>query len=196
MELSRPPTNAEWLLAKVGQRRSEARRSLAMLPTVEDLPADGWKVLDQHTWRTGKLGPRSEVKKRAAAQGAVTAWRSFENGGRSRWLWAQIIPLITHDDALVAMSEAKAGGMRNPNAGVTVAGETEVEAPAVSGVVASWALDQHTSDAKGQHIARLFGACIGRVVFILAASGWTDWSWAEVAAVAESTGKRLRSVEP
>jgi hypothetical protein len=124
-----------------------------MLPTVEDLPADGWKVLDQRTWRTGKMGPRSEVKKRAGSKGAVTAWRSFEHSGRSQWLWAQIIPLTSHDDALVALDEAMKQGTRNPNAEVKVTGETQVEPPTVPAAASSWALEQHTSDSKGSHTA-------------------------------------------
>jgi hypothetical protein len=126
----------------------------------------------------------------------VTAQRFFENDGRTRWLWAKIIPLISHDDALVALSEAKAKGMRNPYAQVKFEREIEVDAPAIAEIVASWALEQHTSDAKGQHIAHIYGACIGRVVFILAASGWTEWSWVEVASVANATRKRVASVEP
>jgi hypothetical protein len=196
MELSNPPTNAEWLLAKVGQRRSETKRSLAMLPTVEDLPADGWKVLGQRTWRTGKLGLRSEVRSRAAAIGAVTAWRSFENGNRTRWIWAQINPLASHDDALVALGEASEQGMRNPKAKVTLTAEMQVEAPAVPGIETSWALEQHTSGSRGQHVGRVYGACVGRIIFTLAASGWMDWSWTEVAEVAGVIGGRAASLDP
>jgi hypothetical protein len=92
-----------------------ADRSLKILPSTADMPGDGWRLLDERTFRTGRMGRATEYGKRARKLGSLTAIRSFEQKA-NRWLWAEVIPLANEEDAAAALNEARI--VRNP--GVTV----------------------------------------------------------------------------
>jgi hypothetical protein len=164
-----------------------------MLPLATDLPGEGWRVTRQRTWRTGRLGPRSDTGDRAAAAGCVTAWRSFENAAHDQWLWVQINPMATEDDARISLEISSKSGMRNPRAKATFLKEVRRQAPSVPGIDSSWALEHHVSSSRGQHVIKLMGASVGRIVFRLQGSGWTDWTWDEVGVVAEAVASRIGS---
>jgi hypothetical protein len=182
-------------LGQIGTAACKTRRSVALLPTTSELPGDGWTVLAQRTWRTGRLGPRFEAGNRAAAAGSVTAWRSFENAARTRWLWVQIIPMASEVDAQIALEKSSESGMRNRRAEVTLVEELEVPSPSIPGIGARWALEHHVSSPNGERVNLLMGGSVGRVVFRLQASGWIDWSWDEVGAVAEVVVARIGAAE-
>ena len=190
VRVQRPPTNGEWLLAKIGQRRGPTRYSRSLLPTVEDL-GHGWVILGQKTWRTGRLGLRSEVLRRAAALGYVTAIRSFENKGRSRWLWVQVVPLASEADTKEALRGLPDRLMRNRPAKVEVVHLAVVDAPAVLGISSAWAMEQVTRGGNGLHVAQMLGMCVGSTLLVLLASGYEDWSWEEVADTAGVLASRV-----
>jgi hypothetical protein len=196
MELERPPTNFEWLWAKVGQRRIATHYAVGMLTRLEDLPADEWSILGQRTWRTGKLGHRSDEGDRAAEMGTVTAVRSFQNSSHTRWFMTKVVPMATTDDAQLVLERASQSGMKNPRAKVALLRELRTQAPVVLGVSASWALEHHVfNPERGEHVVQLMGATVGKVVLTLQASGWTDWSWSEVSAVAETAVRRINAAQ-
>jgi hypothetical protein len=103
--------------------------------------------------------------------------------------------MTTPDDARTALIHASERGIRNPRAEVTFIGESQVDAPTLAGVAASWALEHKVTGSGGEHVVQLMGASVGRVVFVLQASGWVDWSWDEVQTVAQAVALRIISQE-
>jgi hypothetical protein len=63
-----------------------------MLPDLADLAGDGWKVVDEQRWRTGRMGKVQDWGVRARQIRSVTAIRSFEQIGASRWVSTEVIP--------------------------------------------------------------------------------------------------------
>src|ERR1700734_3527330 len=95
--------NFKFLYAMLGPKPG-ADRSLKMLPSTADMPGERWRLLDERTFRTGRMGRVTEYGKRARELRSVTAFRSFEQAD-DRWLWAEVIPLANEEDATTALEE-------------------------------------------------------------------------------------------
>src|ERR1039457_1852787 len=100
-------------VAQLG-RRAGARDALACLLGVEDLRGAGWRVLDERTWRTGVAEHAAPWGGQARAAGSVTAWRSFQDAAGRRWVWVQVMPLVSAQDALDALGGIGCWGTRVP----------------------------------------------------------------------------------
>jgi hypothetical protein len=82
--------------------------------------------------------------------------------------------------------------LRNLGARVSLVFERDVEPPALTGTVAAWAREQHTTGRRGPGIALLLGFVTGSTTVVLAASGSQQpWDWPAVQAVAERQVARL-----
>jgi hypothetical protein len=79
-------TRTKWAASRVSRRR--AAQELAHLVSPDDLDGAGWRVVDERAWKTG-LDDTDAWAVRARDAGLLTVWRSFEQSGSQRWLWAQ-----------------------------------------------------------------------------------------------------------
>ena len=183
-----PPSRLRFALAQLGRKpgSSDVR---ARLLSPADLPGAGWRVLDDRTWRTGSQRPAAEWSKRAAAVGSVTAWRSFLAAERS--LWVQITPLASPGDAALALASVPERLLSNTAATVQVNAQREVEQPPLIGADACWALQQETVGAGGAGSSSTLAWAAGTWLTILCVGGVPQWSWGELAPVAELLTTRL-----
>jgi hypothetical protein len=153
-----------------------ARQVLARVVTVDDLPGDGWSVIDERTWRTGVSGSATEWGKRARAGGSVTAWRSFEAVAGRQWCWVQVVPLVSEPDALSALEEAGDRASQPAQQG-HVLREHDVEIQTFPGADRVWAHEQHTSGPGGEGVAKMLAAASGAYLIVGSASGYPEWRW-------------------
>jgi hypothetical protein len=173
--------NVRFLYAMLGPKPG-ADRSLKMLPSIADMAGDGWRLLDQRTFRTGRLGRATEYGKRAHKLRSVTAIRSFEQVGYSRWLWAEVIPLASEEDAAAASDDALRV-VRNPR--VTVTNEHRVTGVSVPGSSSAWTYEQQTTGPLGNGVSLCLRGTAGSIIFVVMASGFAEsWRWDDVVSIA------------
>ena len=183
------------MFAKLG-RKAGASRSLGYLPNVADLPGEGWRLLDESTWRTGwMLDKSSERAVRARKIKSVSAARSFEqyvsSVGVLGGLSVQVAPYATEEDALDVLSRPK-NVTSNPRSKVRKTDERSVDWIRVEGSPSIWAYEMETLGPKGEGVARHLMGTAGRIVFGLTAAGSSEmWSWEEVVSLAESIVLRI-----
>ena len=115
-----------WAASQVPKRR--ARNEFAALLVDGDLAGDGWRVIDERSWRRGLSG-KEDWAVRARDAGLLTAWRSFEQGEGERWMWAQVTGLMSEVDAEGALAVLPDRFLRNARADVEVIDEHSPEPP-------------------------------------------------------------------
>ncbi|MGZ6825882.1 MAG: hypothetical protein ACXVGH_03745 [Mycobacteriales bacterium] len=160
-----------------------------MLLVPGDLGGD-WRRVADRSWRSG-MG-RSEAAQRARAVRSVTVWRSFRTADRSGWLWCQVTPLGSEQDASEAMSRLGNRFVRNARAQVALSSERQLEPPHVTGADEAWAREQRTTGRAGEGASLLLGVRVGAVVGVVALSGRTA-TWPAVTAAGEQLVTRIRS---
>jgi hypothetical protein len=173
----------KFAVAQLG-RKAGARDALACLLGVEGLPGAGWRVLDERTWRTGVAGHATPWGGRARAAGSVTAWRSFQDAAGRRWVWVQVMPLVSAQDALDALGGIGDRLLGNARATVKVVREHDVEVVPFAGASAVWAHEQHTAGHDGEGVSLLLAGVVGVSVVVVCASGSAAWDWGAVSGLA------------
>ena len=73
------PKRLQFALAQLGPKPNR-ERSLSTLLDVDELPGNGWEVLDERTWRAGSIGKSTPWGDRAREAKDIVAWRSFAEG--------------------------------------------------------------------------------------------------------------------
>jgi hypothetical protein len=165
---------------------------VSMLPECSDLTGDGWSLMDQQTWRTGRMGRASDWGARAREMQSVTAVRSFEQQGASCWLVTEVIPLVSAEDAALALADIPNRFLVNPRRKVTVVKEGEVSGIAGPGHSSICAYEQETTSSMGSGMARYLSGTAGPVLYLVVASGLADsWSWDGIVSVAEGLVSRI-----
>ena len=176
-------------------RKAGARERLACLLTVLDLPGAGWRVLDERTWRTGVAGPVTPWGGRARAAGSVTAWRSFQDAAGRRWVWVQVMPLVSAQDALEALGGIGDRLLGNARATVKLVREADVEVAPFAGASAVWAHEQHTAGPGGEGVSLLLAGVVAVSVVVVCASGSPAWDWRAVSELAARQADHLAAGE-
>ena len=179
-----------WALAQVG-RKTGGAEALAQMLEPQDLPGQGWTIIDQRTWRTGS-DATTDWQRRAKAAGCVTAWRSFEQTGGARWLWIQTTPVVDAADAVSALTDLPDRMLRNLGAKVRVVDEREVLPPAPLTLDTAWALEQRVEGNIGESInLMLIWAAARNVIALAASSLGLPWTWDQVSELAQRQATRL-----
>jgi hypothetical protein len=187
------PTRIRFAIARLGTKAGKAR-SLNMLVGPSELPGEGWKVLDERTWRTGALGSASEWAKRARAAGSITAWRSFENSSDRRWLWLEVVPLASNSDSEAAVRDVPSRGMANA-AAPSMQAQRDVANLAVPGVDNVWGVEQDVVTRQGEPgQAKMLAGTHKATLLVVTASGLVAaWSWDDVSAIAALVSARIEA---
>ncbi|MBY8882288.1 hypothetical protein [Actinacidiphila acidipaludis] len=172
--------------------RSSKEAAMSRVLTAAEL--DGaWQTLDQRAWLTGHGGPATDWGRRAREGGSVTAWRSFHDGA-GRWVWVQVVPLASAEDAASALAEVGKRSLANPRSEVRVVLEQNVPLEPFPGASAVWAHEQHTrplAKPGPDGVSLLLAAAVGHHVIVLALSGTPAWDWEAASALAARQAARL-----
>lgn len=170
-----------------------ARRALARVVTVDDLPGSDWTVLDQRTWRTGISGSATEWGRRARAARSVTAYRSFQAAFR-QGCWVQVIPLASESDALSAIEEVGNRLLRNPQSRATILREQDVEIDPFPGAGRVWAHEMHTTGPLGDGVTKILAAAVSSYLIAVGAYGSPESAWDAVITLARRQAAELLAV--
>jgi hypothetical protein len=180
-----------FIAAQIG-RKPGAGLALGRLLDSDDLPGDGWQQLDQRTWRTGQVENAAPWAQRARNAGSITAWRSFEAKQKQRWVWLQVTPFASTEDAATALHGLRDKMPANLRAQVQVVAEKEVTAPNVPGAAASYAVETHTAGPMGDGKTLLLAVVVGPALVAVYASGQAQpWDWPAVADIAARQAMRV-----
>lgn len=64
-----------------------------------DIPTGVWNIKDTRTWRMGSFGDASAQAIAAGNNGLHSAWRSFKEKDDENWIWCQVFPFLSVEDA-------------------------------------------------------------------------------------------------
>ena len=171
-----------FLRAQLGPKPG-SRAHLARLLSGDDLPGGTWRRIDQRTWRTG-VTSSTPWGDRARATGSVTAWRSFRDQAGGRWLWLQVTPLASAEDASTAVDEVGSVLLRNPRATARLVSEKDVDIEPFTGASKVWAHEYCTEGRDSPGTSLLLAGAVDVFVIAVAASGQPAWDWQSVSDLA------------
>jgi hypothetical protein len=181
-------------LAQIGQK-SNAEATLALLLTAVDIPGGNWKMMDERSWRAGTVGPHSAWSKRTRAAKNIVGWRSFEQQSAEKWMWVQVVPYVSVEDASSALAHAELGdGIPNSGAEVHLVKQTTIEEFELEGVDAARVLIQSTSGPRGDSEARIIYSAVNSFVAVEAYSGLAGaWNEIDMSLIATLQASRLKT---
>jgi hypothetical protein len=181
-----------FVVSQVGLKTGK-KTSLEMLLDKSDLVDDGWRMLDERTWRTGISEPNSERSTRAREIGSITAWRSFSRTNPDQAIWAQVVPFSSTGDAAMAVTDANASLLPSLRQKVTITSEKAIDVVSIEGIDDPWVFEQHTTTAHGPSCTKIVGGRIEQIVILIACSGTDEgWLWPDVYAVVSSQTEKVR----
>lgn len=174
----------------VFERRHAKRDALARLLTGADLPGSGWRKMSEKTWPAGTKGPATEWGRRAREAGSLTAFRSLQNRAVRQWVWTQMTPLVSMEDAHAEFEQIKERGLRTQGA-VRVHSEKDVAVDAFAGSTRIWAHEQRVTGLFGNGTNKLLAAVVGTSVIVVCASGTEIITWNAMTGLAVKLGQRV-----
>jgi len=180
----------QFVAAQLG-RKPGKKQALARLLIGDDLPGGAWRVMDQRTWRTGKIGPPTPWGRRASQAGSVTAWRSFRDTRSARWAWIQAAPMASAEDAKSALTGAGQRGLANLHANARSVNEAVVTVEPFVGASAVWACEQRTEDRDGPEVVLMLAAAVGEWFIVMCLAGSPAWDWPSATQLAALQAQRL-----
>ena len=179
-------------LAQLG-RKPGGNSSLELLLECKDLPVGSCKQLDQRTWRYGLEAKTNEISARARKMGSITAWRSFKL--QQSWIWIQIIPFASPEDAQKAMPDSLRDSLRNLRAKVKLVSEDSVIFESNVNLSHPTFVEQKTVTAKGDEgSSKYVSATVGTFGFMIAASSLGTQNWDEVLEIAVLQSNKIKTL--
>ncbi len=186
------PRRMKFAVAQIGPKPNGSA-SKALLLDCEDLPGEGWRVLNERTWRAGTIGPSTPWGDRTRAAKNIVAWRSFEQSAAKRWLWLEVAPFVSQDDALSALEGFSSNDLlKNLRADVAVTTQRSVTDIEVPGIDAVCLIEQDTNGPRGDGKAQMLLGVVDTKVVVAAFASLGDlWPREQITSVALSQAKRL-----
>jgi hypothetical protein len=184
---------AKFAIAQLG-KKPNAKASLALLLTVADLPGENWKVMDERSWRAGTVGPDTPWGQRTRAARNIVGWRSFEQQSAEKWMWIQVVPYVSDEDARSALAGATLGdGIPNSRAEVQLVNQVTIEDVEIDGVNAARVLVQSTSGPRGDSEARTIYSAVNSFVAVEAFSSFSgSWGEGEMSSIVTLQANRIK----
>ena len=191
-------TNGHWLIGQIGLRKSFKDESRTMLLEPRELPDQGWKIRNERSWRAGMRMAHTDEGQRARRAGSVTTWRSYENESVQRWMWIQVAPLVSEQDAASYVPKVRDQLVANPRAKRIHVENRMIEKPDVPGLALTTASESVSTEPRGLGHGWIVIGHIDRVVLMMSCSYYDDaWSWAGAkSTIALQVAKIHRRVEP
>jgi hypothetical protein len=190
------PRRAQFAIAQLGSKRG-ADQSLARLLSADEIPGENWKKMDERSWRAGSIGPVTPWGQRSRAAKNVVGWRSFEKENGEKWIWIQVVPYVSNEDARSALGGATLGdGIANLRAEVRLVAQKFIEDAECEGLDAVRVLIQDTSGPRGENTARMIYGVVGSFLIVMAITSYSDsWTDSEVSSTVNLQARRIRSIE-
>ena len=191
-------TRFDWLVAQGGIRRSQRSWSKSMLVNPTELPGGGWSIRSERSWRAGVsfagARPYTDEGSRARQAGCVVAWRSFEDSSAPRWLWVEVVPLVSEADAVSYAATGLEQLVPDPRPTGEPVDLQPIEGLDVSGLSHPRAWGAVTTDQQGRGTGRLVTGHVGHVVLICQCSWYEDgWTLQEASSVVTLQAGKIRT---
>ncbi len=170
-----------------------AKYSLSLLLERQELPCSRWKQLDQRTWRYGFDAKTNEISARARSIKSIAAWRSFQ--GDRNWLWIQLIPFASSEDAKQAMPRALDTTLSNLRAKVKLVSQHLVDLETEVDLNFPTFTEQKSVNAKGEDAsAKYVSATVGKFGFIISGSSFHNQTWDQVLEIAVLQSNKIKTL--
>lgn len=180
----------QFVAAQLG-RKAGAGEALARLLSGSDLPGGPWRLMDQRTWRTGVVGPTTAWGERARQAGSVTAWRSLRHETAPRWVWIQVMPMASEEDAGAALAGIGERGLANLGSRVRLMSQRDVPVEPFAGASAVWAREQHNEGRDGPGTVPMLAGAVRHWLVLVCLSGSPVWDWQSASELAAHQAARL-----
>jgi hypothetical protein len=181
--------------AQAGLKRGK-RDSIAMLLEPSDLPGGDWKAASVITIRSGVIGGRDDVARRARELHCVAAWRRYNQGSSSYDLSIQLGPLASIGDAESRVQAFESQMMERLNlvkgvVGINTVHDLEWVGPREATGVEYVVTAGRVANRKFKDV-RLN---VEEVLFTVSCSGFGDgWAWNEVMKIAALQVEKITSI--
>jgi hypothetical protein len=180
-------------ISKLG-RWSRRIDALNTLLTAKDLPGNGWRFLDEHTWRFSAYPHHGtgEVFDRASAHGGFVAWRSFEQTETHSGLWIQLVPYGRISDAESQVPKNSSIGVRSETFEGSVGEERPVVGYLTPGVDHAVLFEVPTNNEGVAGISRYLCGNVENVVLVVAGTALGDGiPWEQMVSIAALQAERI-----
>jgi hypothetical protein len=153
-------------------RWSPRINSLNALLTVSELPGNGWRILDERTWKFSEFPnlKKGETTDRAVKAGGFIAWRSFKRNEPYSGLWVQINPYASVQDAEASIPDNLSQFSKNPAFEGEVGEERPIGEFKLPGIEHATFFERSTSGGRGNSTTRVVCGNVHNAVFVLACS--------------------------
>ena len=182
----------------VGQFGDAAQRAevKGMLLDLTELD-DGWSIVTERSWRTGVIGSRSDVGRRARRAGTFTALRRFKKEAPYRGLFVEAICCASPDDSRRMLSKMETTLIFYPRR------RSSVEAT-IPGVVTPgtfreppYASEMLVRTKLGTSSQKLIAGSVSNALFVVSGSGFDGgWDWADLESIATAQAAKLEARLP
>jgi hypothetical protein len=187
--------NLKFKLLQIGTKAAREYPTSMLLESSE-LPSDSWKILDERKLRIGFSGHLNEATRRARHAGRFLAIRSFEHLDRSRWLWVEVIPLVSEEDAQSMLCDLESRFLPNPRAKTKIIGSRKLDTKVVPDISHyPFAYEQSGVNKQVLVTTRYLAGTIYHVIFIVACTAFDGgWRWSQVASVARLQEQKVERI--
>lgn len=171
---------------------SQRQESKAMLLEPSELPGDGWKVSGGRSWRPGFDDYRDERSQRARLTGEYISLRYFEQPKNLRWLWTQVLPFASEEDAIDALPHLP--GRMNRNSERAFAESKIIGDLRVADVAHSIVFEESSTGLAGPGVGKYVCGNVNHIVFVVGCAMLGDeWPWSDVIVLAELQARKVES---
>jgi len=173
-------SNGKLLRAQLGPRKNK-EKSQSLLLSATDLPGEGWRKRQDFVIRMGVLvePPPFAWIERAGKEGHFSACRWFDQQTTDSALMLQVMPLVSDEDALLALSDLNTQTtFENPNFHGSILEDRELPTPIFPGArsarafLTSYETDGQIGFTNSVHL--IVGSVLLGVRFVRNGQPWTD----------------------
>jgi hypothetical protein len=181
---------------KLSNSKRNNNASLEAILGTDEFPQFGWVTRGERTWRMGSRKVSTPASRRAGEQGRIECWRIFEHVGDDRWLWIQVSPFLTSEDAASMLEGLEDRLEPNSSATVSVLRQDVFCELSIDGNVFPWALEQFTSDGDRHAVSRTVSIVEGLSGITVSGIGpGNGMPWTDVAEIATLQATKIASMD-
>jgi hypothetical protein len=174
-------------------RKPGKKSSLMMVLDAADLPGDRWTQVQERSWKTGAVGPRSDKAIRAREIGSISVLRKYRLNESRDYFRVQLSPFASKADAASMVRRSHEGFLPLRPATAVVISERVLEGVNIEEVDGAWAIEQSLEEARRLGNRKLVIGSVDRFMFLIDSSAANDgWDWSDVLSIAAIQGKKIR----
>ena len=177
------------VLGQIGNREKR-RQSIEMLVGPESLPGSGWTLIKETAWRSGFRG-RDPRSLRARRTGEFVGHRVFRNQERHLYIWVEVVPYESIEDATEALPALQKSMVKYPGRRITQ--NHVVEGMDVPEADQTFCFELEGTMRHRAWSQKFVAARLDRIISITAGSGLDEgWNRNDLLPVASAQTEKVR----